>query len=624
MSDPILTEEEKQQQQQPANLGMSKNPVPAPAPADPAQNSPAQDAGPFSVEPPRAAEVARGAAEIADAGVREADAASKARDAAQDSLRSAGVAVVSAFEKYANGDGSPATQRAAIYAARVLGERLADAKGIEGGITSTIDFDRNGDFHLRFWRKSDGFPVQFDYNTMRAGLEKQGYLADLDKELRGGESASESKGPAGRDGKPLSAAEYFESLSKMDPVTRKAYSKAIGASGLFFGGDDAAMDQYFADLDAQSGPSVNPNDRFAANGRFWSEYEASKNGGNKARAQSVLRLFREFLDEDTVRDVEADLAEENWGAKPSAPAPQEDWHKTFQEKWNAAKDPESKRLVVDLFGQVLGTERVVAYKEQIEREQKGAEGVQSGGGSAPAAGGSTSAAGGGQGVDLSNPVAAEAASVPSGAGAGKAGESTAENSLGGGGESASSENPVDESNGAVARKGTYRENAKTQDYGFIAPRGTFFDADQLEWDSRKGRYVAKKDAKPWFPPAAGKTVSYFREEEPSKNGGKRFVHFTIDPRSVEVVETLKRAAIAPIVGGITEFFQKDKISEAAAMTAQEILARLGHHSTGVAHGGFPSYRMTKEDFAEFKKYVDSGKMPPKPKPAPASDDESAS
>ena len=619
MSNPILNEEEKQRQQ-----SASPAPSPAPAPADPAPERPAQEQGPFAVEPPRASEVAKGAAEIADAGVREAEAANKARDATQDSLRSAGVAVVSAFERYANGDGSPSTQRAAVYAARVLGERLAEAKGIEGGVTSTIDFDRNGDFHLRFWRKSDGFPVQFDYNTMRAGLEKQGYLADLDKELRGGDSEPESKGPAGRDGKPLSAAEYFESLSKMDPVTRKAYSKAIGASGLFFGGDDAAMDQYFADLDAQSGPSVNPNDKFAANGRFWSEYEASKNGGNKARAQSVLRLFREFLDEDTVRDVEEDLAAENWGAKPAAQAPQEDWHKTFQEKWNAANDPESKRLVVDLFGQVLGTKRVVAYKEQIEREQKGADGSQSGGGNAPAAGGSASAAGGGRGIDLSNPVAAEAASVASGADSGKPGEAPVGNSIGGDDASASAQKPIDESKGPVARKGTYRENSKTQDFGFIAPRGTFFDADQLEWDSRKGKYVAKKDAKPWLPPAAGKTVSYFREEEPSKNGGKRFVHFTISPRSVEFGETLKRAAIAPIIGGITEFFQKDKISEAAAMTAQEILARLGHHSNGVAHGGFPSYRMTKEEFDEFKKYVDSGKMPPKPKPAPASDDESAS
>ncbi len=611
-------------------------PAPASVPSataapEPPRRSAEQNLELFSVNPPGASEVAQGAAEIADAGAREAEEAEKARTASQNALRAAGVATVAAFERYAAGDGSPASQRAAIFAARTPGDRPPETDNTEGGVTETIEFDRNGDFHLRFWRKKDGFPLGFDYNQMRDGLQRQGFLDDLDGELKQKLGIEAPKPEVlGKNGKPLSAGEYFGGISGMDAATRRAYSNSIGAANLFFGGDEEAMTHYFETLEAQENPAAPQVDPREA---FRKEYFDAKGRGEKAFALDALKRYEGDLDPEFVAAIRGELDADDWGVpapaagkgssgEPEDPAEQ-DWHKAFQEKYNAAKDPESKKLVVDLFGQVLGEERVVKFKEQIEREiAAGASGRASG---APA----SSESGGGQpGAEPpaapANPVAAAAISASGNAPApssdGK-GEIPAGNSLGDAGANLKAESRPDESKGPVARKGTYGENSKTQDFGFVAPRGTYYDADQLEWDTRKGKYVAKKDERPWFPPAAGNTVMHVREEEPRKNGGKRFVRFVIDPRSVEFWEAAKRGAFTFGIGALTEMFQKDKMGEEAAYTAHEMLRRLGHHSNGTAHG-WPSYRMLKEDFDEFMKYVKSGEMPPKPKPAPASDESS--
>ena len=617
-------------------------PAPASVPSataapEPPRRTAEQNLELFSVNPPGASEVAQGAAEIADAGAREAEEAEKARAASQNALRAAGVATVAAFERYAAGDGSPASQRAAIFAARTLGDRLAEKYNIEGGVTETIEFDRNGDFHLRFWRKKDGFPLGFDYNQMRDGLQRQGFLDDLDGELKQKLGIEAPKPEVlGKNGKPLSAGEYFGGISGMDAATRRAYSNSIGAANLFFGGDEEAMTHYFETLEAQerpAAPQVDPREAFRK------EYFDAKGRGEKAFALDALKRYEGDLDPEFVAAIRGELDADDWGVpapaagkgssgEPEEPAEQ-DWHKAFQEKYNAAKDPESKKLVVDLFGQVLGEERVVKFKEQIEREA--AAGAAGASGKASGSSGTTGTSGSGgepagaeQSAAPANPVAAAAiaaaSAAPAPAADGKT-ETPAGNSMGEAGANRKAEVAPDESKGPVARKGTFRESAHSQ--GFIAPRGSFFDADQMEWDSQAGKYVAKKDAKPWLPPAAGKTVRHLRTEEPSKNGGKKIVHFTVDPRTVAFGENLKKGLVVPVIGGVIDLLKDESIGETAATTAQEMLRRLGHWPTGKAHGGWPSYRMTKEDFDEFMKFVEAGEMPPRPKPTQDPDGEAA-
>jgi len=613
-----------------AETPVSTSTVPAQDAMKPPVRTAEQNLELFRVYPPGAVEVAREAAEITKAGAQQAEEVEKSRVASQDALRAAGVATVAAFERYAAGDGSPASQRAAIFAARTLGDRLAEKYNIEGGVQETIEFDRNGDFHLRFWRKKDGFPLGFDYNQMRDGLQRQGYLDDLDGELKQQLGIEEQKQEVfGRNGKPLSAGEYFSGISGMDAATRRAYSKSIGAANLFFGGDEEAMTHYFETLEEQEKPAIQQVDPFE---KFRQEYFAYKAAGEKDWATDALRRYEKDLDPDFVSKIKASLEKDDWGVQQQAAGkdaagrtgtPEEkNWLDVFQKNYNDAKDPESKKLVVDLFGQFLGEDKVVAYKEQIEREKSAAA---SGNASGSAKAASNAAAGETSGANgLAEPPVAPARTVrfATATDTSATGETPESNDMDNDSSSVATvaSEASDETKGPVARKGTFSESAHSQ--GFIAPRGSFFDADQMEWDSRSGKYVAKRDAKPWLPPAAGKTVRHFRTDDPRKNGGKEIVHFTIDPRPVAFGENLKKGLIVPVIGGAIDLLKDESIGETAATTAQEMLRRLGHWPKGTAHGGWPSYRMTKEEYDEFMKFVESGEMPPRPKAAQDSGDDS--
>ena len=121
----------------------------------------------------------REAADAAEAQQRQStEAATAAADAARDAVLGAGVNAVRAMARYSRGDGGAASQRDVVAAAENLGRQFGEYNGIDGGVTTRVDFDRNGDFHVRMFRASDGFPIKFDLAAMEGynkKAEKWGY-----------------------------------------------------------------------------------------------------------------------------------------------------------------------------------------------------------------------------------------------------------------------------------------------------------------------------------------------------------------------------------------------------------------------------------------------------------------
>lgn len=626
-------------------------PAPASVPSataapEPPRRTAEQNLELFSVNPPGASEVAQGAAEIADAGAREAEEAEKARTASQNALRAAGVATVAAFERYAAGDGSPASQRAAIFAARTLGDRLAEKYNIEGGVTETIEFDRNGDFHLRFWRKKDGFPLGFDYNQMRDGLQRQGFLDDLDGELKQKLGIEAPKPEVlGKNGKPLSAGEYFGGISGMDAATRRAYSNSIGAANLFFGGDEEAMTHYFETLEAQekpAAPQVDPREAFRK------EYFDAKGRGEKAFALDALKRYEGDLDPEFVAAIRGELDADDWGipapaagkgssGEPAEPAEQ-DWHKTFQEKYNAAKDPASKALVVDIFSQVLGEKNVVKFTEQIEREAA----AGSAGKTSTASGASVAGGASGVGVEGTNSQAAGTertvrfASGDNGAPA--SGETAERNSVDDGAASNGTihgNNPSDDPFEAVLARGEQPKDGGGTDpntppragyaKGGDFNRGRWYDEDAWHWDESEGKWKpnsTKNKEEGWDVRNVfsrrngnGDVVSHPRF---GKDGNVTLtVQFWVDDGDAEYLAQGKDGIRRPVKNrgaGWTEDSNPRNPERRGSKTAEEMLRRLGavQGETRKKHGGEETtYSLTREQYDLFVRFAKNMSMPPK-------------
>lgn len=269
-----------------------RTPSPAPAAGSPASmpERPAPQPPVFDTSAPSDAnEVASGAGQIQDKLRADEKAAAEARRQREVQLKSAGVAVVRAFDQYALGDGSVASQRGPVAAAQILGDRWAEAHNIAGGVTARVDFDRNGDFHLRLFRKTDGFPVtDFDFAKMKASLQEGHYLDEHDEQLRQqlGITPAATETPSAS----LTFNQFAEQLLKLPRAMWDDYARNIGAAGLFYDGDENKMQETFTKLDAQAAAPAKPESGIPSGWDFYGAFDAAMAGPGATKASMLGRL----------------------------------------------------------------------------------------------------------------------------------------------------------------------------------------------------------------------------------------------------------------------------------------------------------------------------------------------
>ena len=149
-----------------------------------------------------------------------------------DQYLGAGVGLYRAVQQFRTTDMGEEAQSRLAQAADAFGAIWAEQHGLQGvKISSAVTFDRNGEPHVRLYQGDDNFVTDFSYDNMEKYLRKNGYLDDVDKQLKSElgmfDQEPEASGvPAAttKDGKPVPYSDplgdLFTYAQKMPPGLR--------------------------------------------------------------------------------------------------------------------------------------------------------------------------------------------------------------------------------------------------------------------------------------------------------------------------------------------------------------------------------------------------------------------
>lgn len=103
-----------------------------------------------------------------------------------DQYLGAGVGLYRAVQQFRTTDMGEEAQSRLAQAADAFGAIWAEQHGLQGvKISSAVTFDRNGEPHVRLYQGDDNFVTDFSYDNMEKYLRKNGYLDEVDKQLKG-------------------------------------------------------------------------------------------------------------------------------------------------------------------------------------------------------------------------------------------------------------------------------------------------------------------------------------------------------------------------------------------------------------------------------------------------------